>query len=430
MTTTATHRSPATPFAARRADFPLLAANPDLHYLDSAATSQKPRAVLDAIVHYYSHDNANPHRGAYALSARATERYHDARARVAKFVGVRDVDRLIFTRGTTESLNLVASAWGRANVGAGDEIVVTGLEHHANFVPWQQLALAVGARLRVCGITHDGRVDLDQLRDIVGARTKVVAFGHVSNAVGTINPVGEIVRRAHAAGALAWIDAVAFAPHGSIDVRALDVDFLVSSSYKWYGPHLAAVYGRAAILEQLPAYKVRPAHDRFETGTGAFESIAGAGAAVEHLARLGDRFGAAPVGATRRERLVAGMAAIREHELGLHARLFDGLRAIPGVRILGIADPGRFEAEKVPTISVTIDGVAPRDAAAALGRRGILAWDGDFYAQSLIERLGLFERGGVLRLGIAHYNTAGEIDRLLDALEGIAARPASAATAS
>src|SRR3954463_5700036 len=175
-----------------RADFPLLASNPDLHYLDSAATSQKPQAVLDAMMHYYTHDNANPHRGAYALSARATERYHDARERIARFVGVRDAARLIFTRGTTESLNLVATAWGRANVGAGDEILVTGLEHHANFVPWQQLASAVGAKLRVCDVTPDGRIDIAKLRSLVGARTRVVAFSHVSNALGTINPVGEL----------------------------------------------------------------------------------------------------------------------------------------------------------------------------------------------------------------------------------------------
>jgi hypothetical protein len=162
------------------ADFPLLAGNPDLHYLDSAATSQKPQVVLDAMMHYYTHDNANPHRGAYALSARATERYHQAREDIARFVGVRDATRLVFTRGTTESLNLVATAWGRANVAAGDEIVITGLEHHANFVPWQQLANEKGAALRICRITPDGRIDLDHLASLVGPRTKVVAFAHVS----------------------------------------------------------------------------------------------------------------------------------------------------------------------------------------------------------------------------------------------------------
>jgi hypothetical protein len=173
----------------RRADFPILASNPKLHYLDSAATSQKPRAVLDAMRAYYERDNANPHRGAYDLSARATQRYHAARERVARFVGVADVDSLIFVRGTTEGLNLVANAWGRANVERGDEVLLTGMEHHANFVPWQQLALEKGAVLRICELTDDGRIDLDRFASLMGGRTKIVAFNHVSNALGTINPV-------------------------------------------------------------------------------------------------------------------------------------------------------------------------------------------------------------------------------------------------
>src|SRR5919201_1984054 len=180
------------PAPARRSDFPLLARNPRLIYLDSAATTQKPRAVLDAMTAYYEHDNANPHRGAYALSVRATERYHAARERVARFLGVADADTLIFTRGTTESLNLVASAWGRANVGPGDDIVITGAEHHANFVPWQQLAIERNAHLKICALTADGRADLDCLRGLVGPRTRVVAFHHVSNVLGAINPGREL----------------------------------------------------------------------------------------------------------------------------------------------------------------------------------------------------------------------------------------------
>jgi cysteine desulfurase/selenocysteine lyase len=178
----------------RRADFPLLVNNPGLHYLDSAATSQKPRAVLDALVDFYETANANPHRGAYALSVEATDRYDQARRRVAQFVGVADPDCLVFTRGTTEALNLVATAWGRRNISRGDEIVVTALEHHANFVPWQQLALDVGATFRVCELTSDGRLDLDCFESLLSSRTKVVAINHVSNALGTINPVADIVR--------------------------------------------------------------------------------------------------------------------------------------------------------------------------------------------------------------------------------------------
>jgi selenocysteine lyase/cysteine desulfurase len=254
--------------------------------------------------------------------------------------------------------------------------------------------------------------------------------GYASNAVGTINPVAEIAQRAHAAGAWTWVDAVAYAPHGLLDVRAIDADFLVTSAYKWYGPHLGAVYGRAEILDALPAYKVRPAHDRFETGTGNFEGIAGTRAAVEYLASIGDRFGELRPGATRRDRLVAAMGVIREHELALHGRLVEGARAIPGIRLWGITESARFAAEKVPTVSLTIDGTTPLDAARELGRQGICTWDGHFYAQALIERLGLGESGGVLRLGIAHYTTEDEVDRLLEALETIALRRGATAGAA
>src|SRR5215210_1979357 len=208
----------------RRGDFPLLAANPDLHYLDSAATSQKPRVVLDAMRAYYERDNANPHRGAYALSVRATDRYHEARERIARFLGVADADCLVFTRGTTEALNLVATAWGRANLGAGDEIVVTAMEHHANFVPWQQLAIERGATLRICTLTPDGRLDLDCLRGLVGARTRVVAIARRA----TGDPL--------AGGALVVCDGAQGAPHLRVDVDALGVDVYAFSGHKMLGP--------------------------------------------------------------------------------------------------------------------------------------------------------------------------------------------------
>lgn len=240
----------------RRDDFPLLVANPGLHYLDSAATSQKPRVVLDAMRHFYERDNANPHRGAYDLSARATERYHAARTTVARFLGVADADCLVFTRGTTEAINLVATAWGRANVRAGDEIVVTALEHHANFVPWQQLALAVGARFVVCPLTDDHHVDLAALRALVGPRTRVVAFNHVSNALGTVNPVGEIARIAADAGALTVCDGAQAAPHLQVGFDALDVDFYAFSGHKMCGPMgIGGLIGRRALLEAMPPYQ-------------------------------------------------------------------------------------------------------------------------------------------------------------------------------
>jgi selenocysteine lyase/cysteine desulfurase len=242
--------------------------------------------------------------------------------------------------------------------------------------------------------------------------------------VGTINPVREIVARAHAVGALTFLDAVHYVPHGPVDAVALGTDLLVTSVYKWFGPHLGVLYGRGDLLASLPTYKVRPAHDRVETGTQNFEGIAGTLAAVDYLRSVGRRFGGSgagsPDGSERRREIVAAMRAIGIYERGLAQRLISGLSAIAGLRIWGVADPGRLD-ERTPTLAVTLDGVSPREAADALGRQGIFAWDGDFYAQGLIERLGLFGSGGVLRLGIVHYNTEAEVDRLLEALERIAA---------
>jgi cysteine desulfurase family protein (TIGR01976 family) len=413
-----------------RPAFPALALEQDgrpVAYFDGPGGTQVPAAVIEAVAAYYRTTNAN-NGGAFVTSRRSDEVVDAARAAVADLYGASSPEEIKFGPNMT-SLTFHLSRSIGATLGAGDEIVVTTLDHEANVAPWQAVAADRGLVVRTVDIDpSDCTLDLDDLDAKLSPRTRLVAVGYASNAVGTINPVAEIVRRAHDLGALAWIDAVAYAPHGPIDVQALDADFLVTSSYKWFGPHLGAVYGKHAILDALPAYKVRPAHDRFETGTGAFESIAGAGAAVAYLASLGERFGSVAAGASRRDRLVAGMRAIREHELDLHRRLFDGLTAVPGVRVWGIVDPRRFEAEKAPTISITIEGVAPRDAAERLGRQGIFAWDGDFYAQALIERLGQAPSGGVLRLGIVHYNTVAEVDRLLEAIEAIAAdRPAAIA---
>ena len=281
-----------------------------------------------------------------------------------------------------------------------------------------------GLTVRKVDIREDDvTLDLEDLESKLSSRTKLVAVGYASNAVGTVNPVREIVARAHEVGALAYVDAVAYAPHGPIDVRALDADFLVCSAYKWFGPHLGALYGKADVLDGLPAFKVRPAHDRFETGTAAFESIAGTLAATDYLRDIGRRYGS-PTAADRRSELVAGMSAIVDYERALVTRLIDGLEAIPDVTIHGITDTARF-ADRVPTVSISIDGVHPREAAEELGRRGIYVWDGDFYATGLIERLGKADTGGILRLGLVHYNTAEEVDRALEAVEGIARRRAS-----
>lgn len=405
-----------------RPEFPALSLEVDRRpaaYFDGPGGTQVPRQVGDAIADYFRTSNAND-GGAFLTSERSDAIVAEAHAAVADLYGAASPHEVKFGANmTTLALHLSRSIG--ATLAAGDEVVVTTLDHEANVSPWQAMARDHDLVVHTIDIhPEDCTLDLEQLDRVLSSRTRLVAVGSASNAVGTVNPVAEIVRRAHAVGALAWIDAVAYAPHAPIDVVALDADFLVTSAYKWYGPHAGAVYGKAAVLDSLPAYKVRPAHDRFETGTQNFEAIAGARAAVEYLAGLGDRFGDLAPGATRRERLVAGMAAVRRHEMGLHRRLVAGVTAIPGVRLWGIGDETRFEAEKVPTVSVTIEGVTPREAAAALGRGGIFTWDGDFYAQALIERLGLFETGGVLRLGIAHYTTVEEVDRLLEALEAIA----------
>ena len=390
----------------RREDFPLLASNPELHYLDSAATSQKPRVVLDAMTHYYTHDNANPHRGAYALSARATERYHEARERIARFVGVRDSARLIFTRGTTESLNLVATAWGRANVQAGDEIVVTGLEHHANFVPWQQLALGVGAKLRVCQLTSEGGVDLDHLAALVGPRTKVVAFSHVSNALGTINPVAELSAIARRAGAIVVCDGAQAAPHLPLDIDSLDVDFYAFSGHKMLGPMGCGVLvGRRALLEAMPPYQsggdmieyvgderstwnVLP--HKFEAGTPNVADAVGLAAACEYLDAI-------------------GMDDVLAHERALVRLATERLNQIEGVHIYG---PDASQRSGV--VSFTVSDIHPHDLATILDQEGVCIRAGHHCAQPLMRRLGV---SATARASFYVYNDESDVDALVRAIE-------------
>jgi cysteine desulfurase family protein (TIGR01976 family) len=414
-----------------RAEFPALALEQDgepVAYFDGPGGTQVPQRVIDAIATYYRTSNAND-GGAFATSERSVASTADAHAAVADFVGADSADEIKFGANMTTLTFHVSRSLG-AMFAPGDEIVVTTLDHEANVSPWRRLAEDRGLVIRTVDIRPDDvTLDLEGLEAELGPRTRIVAVGYASNAVGTINPVREIVARAHEVGAFTWIDAVHYAPHGPIDVRELGADFLVTSVYKWFGPHLGALYGRAEILDRLPTYKVRPAHDRIETGTQNFEAIAGARAAVEYLASLGARFAGNGKPNGRREQVVAGMLAIQTWEAELADRLLRGLGAIAGVRIHGIADPARI-AERTPTVAVTIDGTTPRAAAEALGRQGMFTWDGDFYAQALIERLGLFETGGVLRLGLVHYNTPAEVDRLLEALEQIAVKAAGGRTYS
>jgi cysteine desulfurase family protein (TIGR01976 family) len=405
--------------AALRAEFPSLRrtlGDLPIAYFDGPGGTQVPQGVIDAVVRYYETSNAND-GGAFDTSRESDAIVDEAHAAVADLLGAERPDEIKFGYNMT-TLTFHVSRAIAATFSPGDEIVVTTLDHEANVSPWRAIAADRGLVVRTVDIRPDDvTLDLDSFEAALGARTRLVAIGYASNAVGTINPVRSLVERAHAVGAMTYVDGVHYAPHGPIDVRALGTDFLVTSAYKWFGPHLGALYGRAEVLERLPAYKVRPAHDRFETGTQSFESIAGTGAAVEYLRSIGRRAGRS---GGRRPELVAAMTAIQAWERSLAERMASGLAAIPGVRVWGIADPARF-GERTPTFAVTIDGTTPRAAAEALGAAGINAWDGDFYAQALIERLGLFETGGVLRLGIVHYTTPEEVDRVLDALDRIAA---------
>jgi cysteine desulfurase family protein (TIGR01976 family) len=421
---------------ALRAEFPALEVELDgvpVVYLDAPGGTQVPRRVIDAVSGYFRESNAN-HEGAFLTSRRSDETIDEARRAVADLLGAASPDEVKFGANMTTLTQHVSRSIA-ATLRPGDEVLVTVLDHEANVSPWRHVAADRGLTVRTVDIHHeDCTLDLDDLDAKLGSHTRLVAVGYASNATGTINPVREIVGRAHAAGALAYVDAVHYTPHGQIDVQDIDADFLVCSAYKWFGPHVGVLYGRAAVLDRLPSYKVRPAYDRFETGTLNHEGIAGTLAAVDYLASIGARFGAEhrerfPGAAGRVLDLRCGMAAIAEYERLLAGRLMDGLAALPGVRLWGIRDPGRM-SERTPTFALTFDGLHPRRVAEALGSRGIFVWDGDFYAQALIERLGRYESGGVVRIGLVHYNTTGEVDRLLEALDGIVGRIAGGIAAS
>ena len=412
---------------ALRTEFPALAREQDgrpVVFLDGPGGTQVPQRVIDAVVGYYRDTNANS-GGPFTTSAASDDMTAEAHAAVADLLGARSPEEIKFGYNMSTLTLHIGRSIG-ATLQPGDEIVVTTLDHEANVSTWRAMAADRGVTVRTVDIDPtDVTLDLEDLESKLGPRTKLVAVGYASNAVGTINPVREIVARAHEVGALTYVDAVAYAPHGPIDVRDLDTDFLACSAYKWFGPHLGVLYGKAEVLDRLPAYKVRPAHDRFETGTPSFESIAGTLAATDYLRDVGRSYGdvtgapGASSASERRRELVAAMVAIAGYERELVTRLIDGLERIAGVTIHGITDRARFAA-RVPTVSVSIDGVSPRGAAEALGRVGIYAWDGDFYATGLIERLGKAESGGVLRLGLVHYNTPAEVDRTLAELDRIA----------
>jgi cysteine desulfurase family protein (TIGR01976 family) len=418
---------PAFDAVALRARFPALAIEQDgrpVALFDGPGGTQVTDTVIEAVSRYYRESNAN-HDGPFLTSRRSDAVVAEAHAALADLVNAADASEIkLGANMTTLTMHVARSI--TAALSPGDQIVVSGLDHEANVGPWRSAAADRGITVHTVPIRQDDvTLDIEAFDLLLHGRPKLVAFGWASNAFGTINPVAELVRRAHEAGARTYVDAVHAAPHLPIDVQAVDTDFLACSAYKFFGPHVGVLYGRRDALEALPTYKLRPATDRFETGTGNFEGYAGALAAVEYIAEVGRTYGApyagrfAGLAAGRRRDAHAGMAAIREYEAGLFGRLLDGLEAIPGVRIWGITDRARME-ERTPTAAITFARTTPEAAATALGERGIATWWGDFYAVGPVERLGL-QPEGVLRIGLAHYNTADEVDRLLAELREIAA---------
>lgn len=401
-----------------RAQFPALMQEMNgrpVVFFDGPGGTQVPRRVIDAMAEYLTLYNSNTH-GAFATSQRTDATVDAARAAMADFLGC-EADEVVFGPNMTTLTFAISRAFGR-DIRPGDEIVVTRLDHDANVAPWQALEER-GAIIRMVDIdVEDCTLDMADMARTINSRTKLVAVGYASNAVGTINDVDTITRMAHDVGALVYIDAVHYAPHGPIDVRALDCDFLACSPYKFFAPHMGALYGKREHLERLRPYKVRPASDavpdRWETGTKNHEGLAGVTAAIDYLAELGRRVKPTT---TRRAALVQAMEVIQAYERTLSHHLIAGLLAIPGLTFYGISDPARF-AWRTPTVAVRLEGSTPRELARRLGDQGIFCWDGNYYAINLTERLGVEADGGMLRIGLVHYNTTEEIDRLLEIVRG------------
>jgi cysteine desulfurase family protein (TIGR01976 family) len=409
-----------------RAQFPAL--QKKAIFLDNPAGTQVSRRTIERMNAYLVECNAN-HDGAFATSRQSDALVDEARAAAADFLNASRPQEIVFGPNMTSlTFNLSRSLARWLN--PGDEIVITRLDHDANITPWAMMAEDRGCRLRWVDFNpEDGHLDLGELEAALSGRPRLLAVGYASNALGTINPLAKIIPLARQAGALVFVDAVQYAPHGPIDVQGLDPDFLVCSAYKFFGPHAGILFGKYELLEALPAYRVRPAPatppGKFETGTANFEGIAGVLGALEYLEWLGETFGAdfseryGESFSGRRLRFKQAMAAIRAYEFDLTRALLEVLEETPGVTVHGPRDLRRLE-ERVPTVSFTIKGWHPRQVAAALDQRGIYVWDGNYYALSVTERLGLEESGGMVRVGPVHYNTAEEIERFGEALREVA----------
>ena len=411
--------------AALRDHFPALAREVDgipVAYLDGPGGTQVTRECIDAMTAYLEHSNAN-HGGAFTAAVESDAMLDEVHAAAADFIGAHEADEVAFGPNMTTLTFAVSRAIGR-DLRPGDEIVVTRLDHDANVAPWLAVAEDRACTVRWIELAEDGAtLDLDALDRVVSERTKVVAVGLASNALGTITDVGRVVEAAHAVGALVYVDAVHTAPHLPIDLATLQADLLVCSPYKFFAPHLGMLSGRREVLERLAAYRVRPAGaalpGKWETGTQNHEALAGLLGTFGYLEQLGAAYGTSARDDDRRGRLRAAMAAIRTHERGLSAGVLERLATVPGLTLHGIADAERLD-ERVPTFSFTLAGHTPREIASHLATRAISTWDGDFYAWELVHALGLAESGGLLRIGLVHYNTLEEVDRLVAALGELA----------
>jgi cysteine desulfurase / selenocysteine lyase len=402
--------------AAIRRDFPILSERINgrqITWLDNAATTQKPHAVIDRLSYFYEHENSNIHRAAHDLAARATDAYEKARSTVARFLGADSPDDIIFVRGTTEGINLIAQSWGEQHIRKGDEIIISHLEHHANIVPWQQLIARTGAVLRVIPVDDDGQLLLDEYQRLLSDRTKLVSVTHVSNALGTVTPIAEVIAMAHQVGAIALVDGAQSISHMKVDVQALDADFFVFSGHKIYGPTgIGAVYAKKAVLDSMPPWQTggnmiadvtlerslfQEPPMKFEAGTGNIADAVGLDAALEYVERL-------------------GIENIHRYEHELLAYATRALLQVPGLRLIGTAP------DKASVLSFVLDGYAPAQVGEALSDEGIAVRAGHHCAQPILRRFGL---EATVRPSLSFYNTTDEVDHLASVLHRLAAASGS-----
>jgi cysteine desulfurase family protein (TIGR01976 family) len=409
-----------------RSQFPSLGltlAQKPVAFFDNPAGTQVPQRVIDAMGSYLLGANANTH-GDFLTSQRTDAVIAQARQLSAAFVGARSSNEIVFGANMTTLTYSLSRALGR-NWAAGDEVIVTDLDHDANISPWLELTERGIVVRRVPVQLQDGTLDLDAFQRLLSRRTRLVAVGYASNALGTINDVGRIAQMAHSVGARVWVDAVHYGPHGPIDVQAIEADYLVCSAYKFFGPHLGILWGKESHLDELRASQVRPAPrtspEKFETGTKNHEGLAGLVGAFAYLGELG---GVAELptqsAPAARAGLLRAMSAIRGYELELGAQLLDGLTSVRGLRLYGLSSAAEL-SRRVPTFGFTLQGKDSSDVSRSLANQGIFTWAGHHYALTLMDRLGLSERGGVVRVGAVHYNTPSEVERLIGALQAFSA---------